>query len=483
MKHSRTKTLSALCLIASLCILGACGGEGSRFADTVAGDADPPQVPAPTIDAIAPDQAMPGVTITITGTNFAATPDGNLVTLNGTAAEVTAASATQLQVIVPKGSDAGPVRVTVGELTAVSSGNFTYVPVVWESLSAGSFHVCGSRSDGSAWCWGSNIAGELGNGGGNAAAVRTPQRVGDDSDWVSVSAGGGHSCGVRADGSVWCWGTNWIGQLGNGTDQDANTPQRAGIDSDWTSVFAGLYQTCGLRTDRSAWCWGYDLYGLPDNFGTSNYVPNPRRVDGAADWLSLAPGNGSTCGLRADHSAWCWGSASSGVFDDLGGPLQAPARLGSALWNSLSVSSFQACGVRTDGTLWCWGTNFDGSLGNGSLETSVSTPAQQVGSGADWVSVVTGYQRSCGLRSDGSAWCWGNNDDGALGNGNTQHAAVPQRVEGDADWISLTAGQTQVCGLRADGSAWCWGSNENGQLGTGALAPNSLVPVRVMDPP
>jgi alpha-tubulin suppressor-like RCC1 family protein len=242
-------------------------------------------------------------------------------------------------------------------------------------------HPCGLRTDGSAWCWGLNSRGQLGNGTYTDAV--TPQQVVGGSDWISLSSGQLHSCGVRSDHTAWCWGNNERGELGVGAFfVAANTPQQVGTDSNWASLSAGSYFTCGLRIDGTLWCWGSNLFGELGSGTGTGAANTPQQVGSDADWVSLNVGSGGS-----------------------------------------------ACAVRTDGTAWCWGADPFGSLlGNGmSTNTAITTP-QRVGSDSNWLSLSPSAQNNCGLRADGTAWCWGGNSQGQVGDGTNTDSYVPVPV-------------------------------------------------------
>ena len=145
-------------------------------------------------------------------------------------------------------------------------------------------------------------------------------------------------------------------------------------------------------------------------------------------------------------------------------------------WATVSVRRFHTCGVTTDGSAWCWGDNTSGQLGDGT-STQRLTPTR-VGAWANWVSVTVGFYHSCGVWADGTAWCWGDNTSGQLGDGTTDGRLTPTRVEGPSNWVSLAAGESHSCGVRADGTAWCWGDNTSGQLGDGTTT-RRLAPTQV----
>jgi alpha-tubulin suppressor-like RCC1 family protein len=337
---------------------------------------------------------------------------------------------------------------------------------------------CGIRGDGSLWCWGKNA---LARGDGTTQDLRsTPSRVlasgeqvggGAWQDWVQVAVGRAHTCGLRADGSAWCWGENEEGQLGDGTTSARATPvQVVAADeqpggpawNDWTQLAAaGGEHTCGLRADGSLWCWGGGVTCTSSDFGCFTWEPVGERGDGTLervrttpvqvvatgepaggtaweDWTEVTAGRDHTCGRRLDGSAWCWGfSARLGaavpwshpdIFRRGVGipyPVQVLAEgeeaggLGWTDWVAVHAedASLYTYGLREAGTLWRWHSTAPRAVaaGCGAQDTHWS----------DWIAVATG---PCALRSDGTAWCWGSGLYGSRGDGRTDYSSIPTPV-------------------------------------------------------
>ena len=330
------------------------------------------------------------------------------------------------------------------------------------SLDAGNSHSCRVRADESLACWG---AGFVGDGTQTARAVPTP--VGGT--WQSVSTGSSHSCGVRTDATLWCWGHNFYGQVGDGTELNTRlVPTQVG-NATWKVVAAGGNTSCAVRTDGSLWCWGNNGNGQLGDGTTTNRLA-PTQVGSASDWRDVSLGGAHTCGIRTDGTIWCWGYNFNGELGDGTTTNRvSPTRVGTATsWTSLSAGENQTCATRNDGTAWCWGANSQGQLGDGT-RVGRTTPTQ-VGTGTNWTTVSTGNGYTCGLRGLGDRWCWGANFYGQLGNGTASPGAfnplVPIRV-GNETWNEISAGgNTHTCAVKTDGSAWCWG-RPRGALGAG----------------
>ena len=335
-----------------------------------------------------------------------------------------------------------------------------------KTMGAGASHTCAVRTDGILWCWGWNDKGQLGNGTNQDSLV--PVRV-PGQGWSSVSGGLEHTCAIRTDGTLWCWGADGWGQLGNGTNQNSSVPVQV-PGTNWVSVEPGDYHTCGVKRDGTLWCWGWSGWGQ-FGAGTGYYESwTPVQRDGEA-WTNVHGGSSTVCGTRTDATLWCWGANAAGQLGNGSVDGAGPVQVGGAEWRAESTDGWHNCGIKTDGTLWCWGWNGWGQLGNGTFDGS-TTPVMVPGAG--WASIAVGSNHTCSAREDGTLWCWGAIQ---IGNGGPGYTPNPTRVRG-RDWADVAAGGSHACGRRQDGSLWCWGGNGNGQLGDGTAA-NKPVPVQV----
>lgn len=351
---------------------------------------------------------------------------------------------------------------------------------VWKQLSAGHGHVCGVKNNGQLWCWGNGGSGQLGGGLAVESAV-SPTRVGSASDWLQVDAGGSHTCALKSDGRLFCWGSDTNGQQGNGSGSadDLLSPTQVQAGTTWSDVSAGQTGTCAVRTDHTLWCWGRnDSKQLGFDSGGAD-VHTPTQLGSLTTWATVTIANTHACGSRTDGSAWCWGDYGNGQLGH-SSSTGAVGQVTSGPWSLVSPGgTYFGCGIKTTGTLWCWGYSFGGQTGgtgDGNTKAQIDAPA------ATWSRLSTGSEHSCAVRSDGQAWCWGRSDFGQLGSGTTNELKLlPVAVSGNATWRSVTAGDNHTCGIRTDGSGWCWGNNGSGQVGDGTTdtrwVPVSIDPV------
>jgi alpha-tubulin suppressor-like RCC1 family protein len=364
---------------------------------------------------------------------------------------------------------------------------------LWSTASAGDNHSCGIKQDGTAWCWGNDANGQLGNGTTLTGDQAVPTLVTGGSTWKGISAGSSHSCGIKSNDSLWCWGSDTNGRLGNGATTGDQADPSAVNDggATWKAVSAGGDHTCGIKTNNSLWCWGNDGDGQLGN-GASGSQTSPFAVnDGGATWKMVSAGSGFTCGLKTNNSLWCWGRDSDEQLADGAGATSqlspVAASDGGATWNSVSAGGFTAagfaCGLKTDNTLWCWGDNLQGQLGDGTSGTDRNVPTAVNDGGATWSVVDTGGHNACAVKSNNSVWCWGDDTDGQVGNGGTTgDQTSPVAVSGaGAAWKAVNSGahsssSNHVCGIKSDDSLWCWGDDTDGQVGNGDTAGDQTVP-------
>ena len=326
----------------------------------------------------------------------------------------------------------------------------------WVQLSLGDGFACGIRASGALFCWGSNAQGQLGVMAPFTMAD-APQEVLPGTRWVSVSTGSSYTCAVKQDGSLWCWGQNMYGNLGDGTQVSRSRPEQVGTDTDWRSVDSGpFFTTCGTRQNGELWCWGHNTYG---QVGASSTVPVRRST--TQGWRSVESGVVTTCGVRVDGTLTCWGRA-IGSNDALLGQGQGglmgkvvdvvvaePAAIGRRMPNF-------ACALTETGETWCWGQNNDGELALGSFGNK--TEPARVGQ-ATWSDVEGGAAYTCGVRADGALSCWGGGSLTTLFASAGQPALVqsPVPVATTTDFQAISAGAQSLCARKTDGSLWCGG--------------------------
>ncbi len=353
----------------------------------------------------------------------------------------------------------------------------TQLPLKANTVAAGSAHSLLLKQNGTLWAWGNNQSGQLGDGDWSTTDKHSPVQVGTSMDWVAVTAGGWHALGIKSDGTLWAWGNNQSGQLGTTTDK--HSPVQVGTSTDWVAVSAGGPHTLGLKSDGTLWAWGYNNYGQLGDGSTTN-SSSPVQVGTSTDWIAVTAGEDHTLGIKSDGTLWAWGMNIHGQLGDGDWSTtdkHSPVQVGSSTdWMAVNAGSFHTLGIKSDGTLWAWGMNEWGQLGDGTT-TDKRSPVQ-VGSSTDWVAVTAGGRHTLGLKSDGTLWAWGANIYGGLGDGTTTDKHSPVQVGSSTDWVAVNAGSGHTLGIKIGGTLWAWGYNRYGLLGDGTTS-DSYNPVQI----
>lgn len=358
----------------------------------------------------------------------------------------------------------------------------------WKQISVGELwsdpFACGLTHDGSAWCWGRDHRGQLGNGAALTANQSLPSPVAGGHRWKQISAGRAHVCGIRTDDVAMCWGghnDDWFyGMLGDGAGS-GNQPEPVLVAGGhlWSKISAGGEHSCGIRTDGVAMCWGRDWQGaLGNGAGGDNNAPGI--VLGGHSWTDISAGGNYTCGVTTSGDGYCWGRAENGILGNgtTTPNVQTPSLvLGGHNWRSINASDWQnTCGVTTGGVGYCWGEAWDGKLGNGTTTPNVSAPSLVLG-GHDWQDIDPGTNNSCGLTTGNALYCWGSNAWGVNGTGTSPTS--PALVNGGHSWINMSVGGSSACGIRTDGTAMCWGRGNTGAIGNGTTPNDQQFPATV----
>lgn len=353
-------------------------------------------------------------------------------------------------------------------------------------------HACMIKPDGTAWCWGTENYGALGNGGSLTDTAFSPVPVADPGPWMQITAGENFTCGIKTNRTAWCWGMGSNGSIGNGNNANQSTPALVTSTLPWAKISAGTTHACGIKIDGTGWCWGNDASGGLGN-GPSGSTNTPGQITGGGLWKQISPGDRTTCGIKSDNSLWCWGESEYGRLGNgtFSPDIQNPVQIGTKSWKYISAEGEAVCGIQTDGSAWCWGYDSDtGELGNGSVLTDDQSTPSLVSDPGPWASISTGEGTTCGVKMDGSGWCWGY-DDNMLGTGLVPNNAVPAHapvpVAGNGNWAKITGASIHFrCGIKNDASVWCWGNLDTtyGTLGNGpALTGSMNYPNRVVDSP
>lgn len=339
----------------------------------------------------------------------------------------------------------------------------------WEQIDAGGAVVLGIKEDGTLWGWGHSISGQLGSPDFEFYTP-VPVQIGQDSDWAFISVGHSHLLALKTDGTLWAWGNNTAGELGNGTISSEITylPSQIGTDNDWVSISAGHDYSAAIKSNGTLWTWGLNISGglgngtLDENLATT-IVPTQPNTD--TDWKVVWASHSNTVALKTNGTLWAtgegdYGQIGNGLFEDQTEFTQVGIDTD---WINVAVGGFAVTAIKADGTLWSWGENTVGGLGDGSNEFS-AVPIKI--SDENWVSISRGENYFCGaIKSDGSLWTWGQNFFGTLGDGTTDNKNTPVLIEEGTQWEIYAGGGEFSVGLTQEGELNVWGDNYYDQLG------------------
>ncbi len=361
-------------------------------------------------------------------------------------------------------------HATLGQ-SAVTSSYYG----VFGQVAAGSQHTLALTTDGTVWAWGYNSNGQLGDGTTTQRTI--PGLIPGLTNVIAIAAGDSHSVALKSDGTVWCWGNNGQGRLGDGTTVTRKTPVQVSGLSGIAEIAAGSNYTVALKNDGTVWAWGANGQGqLGDN--TVSNKQTPVQVSGLTNAIEITAGREHTLALKSDGTVVAWGYNSKG---QLGNNTLVKSKVPVAVSGLTGVAHVEAgdlhsVALKTDGTVWCWGFNSKGQLGDNTT-TDRLVPVQASGLTGALV-VSAGDNHTLAVTGSGAVWAWGANDYGQLGIGNTTYKTTPQQVTGLSGMVTLSGGGTHSVAIKVDGTVWSWGRNNKGQL-CDASTTDRLAPVQV----
>ena len=345
----------------------------------------------------------------------------------------------------------------------------------WKSISMGALFSAGVMEDGSLWAWGRNQKGQLGDGSNVDKLI--PKQIGTQTNWAKVSCGAEFMVALKNDGTIWSWGANEEGQLGLGSTTNVNTPTQIGISNQWIDISAGARHVLALNTNGVLFSWGSNGFGQLGD-GTNIYKDIPGIVPNFTEWESITAGGGHSLSVRNQGTLMSWGY---GIFWQLGNGLDnnlnLPAPIDVAAWFEMKAGYYHSVSLKYSGpqqaNLWAWGFNNVGELGDGTT-TRRDIPVQ-IGTDDSWIKLGCTIKSTYGIKADNSLWAWGLNTYGQLGDGTNLNISLPLKLTGD-DWQSIGTSTVSehMIASKLDGSLWAWGKNDYGQLGDGTTNDSNI---------
>lgn len=374
---------------------------------------------------------------------------------------------------------------TVDKSSPVQIGTLT----TWSKVSGGTYFAASIKTDGTLWMWGVNTYGQLGDG--TTIDKSSPIQVGTLSNWSSVSCAGSNAVAIKTDGTLWAWGFNSDGQLGDGTTVTKSSPIQIGTLTTWTKVGSAGDHSVALRSNGTIWSWGANGSGQL-GLGDITNRSSPTQIGTLTNWTDLSVLANSSIYARSylknnNNEVWVCGdnTAGSGIapYSVLGvaipSPVPVPIQVGTlTTWADIAAADVYAILKKTNGSLWSAGDNGFGQLGQGDVVANYTI--RQVGTLTTWNKITATEGNAFAIKSDNTLWSWGANSSGQLGDGTTVEKSSPVQIGTLSNWsyIKTSSKFGGSSAIKTDGTLWAWGNNNDGQLGLGDTASRSS-PVQV----
>jgi len=329
------------------------------------------------------------------------------------------------------------------------------------------------KNDGTLWAWGADINGSVGNGSTLTSNVSAPSQIGNDTTWQAIWGGAYYGMAMKTNGTLWGWGQN-TSNLGMGENAGSVVPAplQVGTDTDWNILACGGQHVLAIKDNGTLWTWGSNIYGQVGlNSSWSNFF-SPQQL-GSSTWIAVSGGESHSLGIKSDGTLWSWGANDKGQLGiGNNGQHSAPVQVGNASnWVKVAAAYGTSFAIKSDGTLWGWGDNTYGQIGDGTA-TDKTSPVQ-IGTGTNWQIISPAGGHTLAIKTDGTLWAWGLNNYGQLGNGTTTSSYTPMQLGTATNWISVDGNVTSTIALKNDGTIQTWGRNYFGNLGNGTTTSSS----------
>ncbi|HHB93546.1 MAG TPA: hypothetical protein ENK88_00130, partial [Campylobacterales bacterium] len=398
-------------------------------------------------------------------------------------------------------TDIGNFEVTLPKQEEPIQVTISIKSLYWKEAKCGNSHTIALKSDGTIWSWGYNNNGELGDGTNDDRWIGV-EEITHSHDWRSIDAGGWFNMAIKNDGTLWAWGHNDLGQFGNNsdifTDYSSTKPIKVSNEH-WKSIALGQNHVLAIRDNNTLWAWGSNAQGQIGNGGVNGIQKTPYKVGDNYQYItagknySLAmqeSGTNNPLAVATKYKFWAWGDNSFGQLgigskDNKDKPTllydsQNPTWAEDANFQDVVAGAYHTLALQKNKTVWGWGNNGYGELTNNSDGTDEEHSPIKIDI-LDFVKLSAGENYSMGIKSDGTLWGWGNGQYGNLGDNSTDvNVKFPrQEATKSTKWVYIDTGNRHSIGIQSDGTLWSWGDNNYGQLGN-ATDNSSSKPIHIM---
>ena len=320
------------------------------------------------------------------------------------------------------------------------------------------------------WTWGTGSLGQMGD---NTLAPKSSpvQTISGGANWKVTTFGASSTVSaIKTDGTLWTWGGGTNGQMGDNTLTNKSSPvQTISLGTNWKQVSNGAFHTVAIKTDGTLWTWGLNGYGQLGNNLIARTSSPVQTISAGTNWKQVSAGRETTACIKTNGALWTWGNNAQGQLgiNSIGGGRSSPVQtiaVGTN-WKQVSCGEWHMTAVKTDGTLWVWGYNNYGQLGNGFV-ASITSPVQTAAGGTNWKQVSAGGYTTAAIKTDGTLWMWGRGTEGQLGDSTRTNKSSPvQTISGGTNWKQVSTHVNQSAAIKTDGTLWTWGLSFLGQLG------------------
>jgi len=378
----------------------------------------------------------------------------------------------------------------VGDSTVISRSSPVQIGTLtnWSNITATQNTAYALSSAGSLWSWGTNTSGALGLNIASTINRSSPSQIGTLTTWATLGRAktGNFASAIKTDGTLWAWGANASGQLGDRSVTNRSSPVQIGAENEWLAASNNNLTSFYVDIGNNVYYAGSGSYGQTQTgytsgaVGSSNY---PFYISSQGNWgvMKSSGANTHTSIVRGNGSLWSWGSGlTGGLGDGTTIDKSSPVQIGALTnWRTTSSGNFFTLALKRDSTLWSWGTGGSGQLGSGTT-LARSSPVQVGSSNTNgWFTIATGYRTGYAIDGARTFYSWGLNSYGQIGDGSTNDKSTPTAIGAATDWYQINAGYYHALAIRATtGQLWAWGANDRGQVGDGTTV-NRSSPVQV----